>query len=295
MSEFEVLRSIAIGQLVPTGSVLHRLDPRVKLTGTALLMLPLMARAGPTVALVGLLLVLGLLLLARFPLGHALRGLRPLLPLFAFVLILQLLFYPHQQAIAAGSLPLWQWGSLAISGASVVALVTMLLRMVAIVLLLTLLTGIADTSDLAHGVEGILRPLQRLGLPAHESSLVLVVALRFIPLLGRELERLLKAQAARGAEMGRGRGGPVQRVRRTFPLLVPLFVATLRRAEELALAMEARGYVGGRDRTTLVHLQMRPADVVALLIVLGVCGALLVVDFGPAEQALALWLRGVVR
>jgi energy-coupling factor transport system permease protein len=166
--------------------------------------------------------------------------------------------------------------------------------MVAIVLILTLLTGIADTSDLAHGVEGILRPLQRLGLPAHELSMVLVVALRFIPLLGREMERLLKAQASRGADLGRGRGGPIQRVRRVFPLLVPLFVATLRRTEELALAMEARGYVGGRNRTTLVHLRMRPADFVALALVVGVCVALLAADFRPAEQAAVLGLRSLL-
>jgi energy-coupling factor transport system permease protein len=294
MSEFEVLRSLAFGQYLPTDSVLHRLDPRVKLTGAVLLTLVLMVRGGTSVALLGLALALTLLGLARVPLGHALRGLRPLLPLFLIVLLLQLLFYPHSAAVQAGSLVVWQWGPVLISGASLVALVAMLLRMVAIVLLLTLLTAIADTSDLTHGVEGVLRPFQGLGLPAHELSLVLVVTLRFVPLLGQELERLMKAQAARGADFGRGRGGFVPRVRRTFPLIVPLFVAALRRSEELAVAMEARGYGGGKGRSHFVRLHLRPADWLALGLVIGITVGLFVADLGPLERAAALWLRGLL-
>jgi energy-coupling factor transport system permease protein len=291
MSEFEVLRFLALGQYLPTSSILHRLDPRVKLTGAGLLMLVLMLRSGPGVALLGFGLALALLGLARIPLGHALRGLRPLLPLFLIALVLQLLLYPHRQAITAGSLALIAWGRVVVSGAGVVSLLAMLLSMADIVLLLTLLTAIADVTDIVHGIEGILQPFQRLGLPAHEFSLVLVVALRFVPLLGQEMERLLKAQAARGADFGRGRGGVVQRVRQVLPLLIPLFVAALRRAEELAVAMEARGYVGGRGRTSLVHLRMRWADLAALGLIVGLSAALLAVNLGPAEQAAALWLR----
>ncbi len=291
MSEFGVLRALAFGQYVPSGSALHRLDPRVKLTGALLLVLALMVRSGPGVGLLGVALALALLGMARAPLGYALRGLRPLLPLFLIVLLLQLLFYPHGAAVEAGSLAVLRWGPLFVSGASLVALVAMLLRMVAIVLLLTLLTAIADTGDLVHGVEGMLRPFQRLGLPAHELSLVLVVTLRFVPLLGHELERLIKAQAARGADFGRGRGSFLARVRRTFPLLIPLFIAALRRSEELAVAMEARGYGGGKGRSHFVRLRLRPADWLALGLVLAITVGLFVVDPGPLEHAVALWLR----
>jgi energy-coupling factor transport system permease protein len=294
MSEFEVLRFLAIGQYLPTDSALHRLDPRVKLTGIVLLALALLLRSGPALGLLGLGLALTLLALAQVPLGHALRGLKPLLPLFLIALVLQMLLYPHREAIAAGSLALLDWGLVIISGASIVALGTMLLTMADIVLLLTLLTATADVSDVTHGIEGLLRPFQRLGFPAHELSMVLVVALRFVPLLGRELERLMKAQAARGADFGRGRGGLVQRIRRTLPLLVPLFVAALRRSEELVVAMESRGYTGGRGRTSLVRLQLRPADAVALILSIGVCVLPFVVDFGPTEHAVALWLRGLL-
>jgi len=290
MSDFEVLRSIAIGQYFPTGSALHRLDPRVRLTGVVLLLLALMVNPGPAVGLLGIALALGLLLTAHAPLGHALRSLRPLLPLFALVLVLQLLFYPHAAAVAAGSPLLWQWGPIWISAASLIGALAMLLRMVAIVLLLTLLTAIADTTDLVHAVEGMLRPFQRLRLPAHELALVLVVALRFIPLLGQELERLMKAQAARGADFGRGRGGLIRRVRHIFPLVIPLFVLALRRAEELALAMEARGYSGGHGRTSLVCLHMQPADFLALGAALAIGAALFAVGFGQVEQTIAPWL-----
>lgn len=290
MSEFELLRAVAIGQCFPGRSCLHRLDPRVKLTGVGLLTLALMVNASPLAALAGLLAAGGLLALARAPCRYIVRGLRPLLPLFGLVLVLQLLFYPHGAALAAGSPLLWQWGPLCLSAASLVNLASMLLRMVAIVLLLTLLTGLADTTDLVHAVEGMLRPFQRLRLPAHELSLVLVVALRFLPLLGQELERLMKAQAARGADFGRGRGGFIRRVRRLLPLLVPLFVAALRRAEELAVAMEARGYSGGRGRTHLVCLEMRPADFMALGAALALAAALFAVGLGRVEQAIAPWL-----
>ena len=294
MSEFELLRHIAIGQYLPGESILHRLDPRVKLLATILFMLTLMIRQGPIVALLGFFLVMLLFLLARAPLGHALRGLRALLPLLVAALVLQLLFYPHRQAIAEGSLALLQWGRLSISGAALVTLLATLLGIAALALLLTLLSTVADVTDLTHGVKGLLRPLQRLGLPAHEFSLVLVIALRFVPLLGQELERLIKAQASRGGDFGRGRGGIVQRVRRLFPLLIPLFVTALRRAEELAVAMEARGYAGGRGRTQLVRLRMRPADWLALILVVTTCLALFAVDLGPLEGAAATWLRALL-
>ncbi|MGC8875445.1 MAG: energy-coupling factor transporter transmembrane component T family protein, partial [Chloroflexia bacterium] len=218
------------------------------------------------------------------PLRYALRSLVPLWPLFLILLAFQLLFYPHRQAVIDGGPALWQAGRFVVSWAGMRAFAGLSVRMVALVLLLTLLTTIADATDLVHAVEALLRPLQRAGFPAHELALVFVVALRFLPLLVREAERLLKAQAARGADFGRG--GVIQRVRRTFPLLIPLFVITLRRAEELAIAMEARGYVGGRGRSHFVRLRMRPRDWLALATAAGIALALLRLDLRPLEQAI---------
>ena len=269
MSDFEVMRFLAIGQYVPTGSILHRLDPRVKILTTIIITAIFMAVRRVDILAIGLAGMLILYILAKVNLRFALRSLIPLMPLFAFVLILQLIFYPHQQALEAGEAILWRWKGLIISWASIVSMVTMAVRMVAIVLLFTLFTSLADVSDLTHGIDGLLSPLQRMGLPAHEVSLVFVVAFRFVPLLGQELERLLKAQSARGGEFSRGWG--IKRIRQTLPLFVPLFVAALRRAEELAVAMEARGYSGGRGRTRLVTLRMRFFDWISLILVLGIC------------------------
>ncbi len=269
MSDFEVMRFLTIGQYMPTGSILHRLDPLVKLLATLIMIVTFMAQIRIEMLGIGLACVLLLYILAKINMGYAMRSLLPLLPLFAFILILQLLFYPHKQALQTGQGILWQWKGIAISQASIISLGAMALRMIGIVLLLTLYTSLADVSDLTHGVDGLLHPFQRVGLPAYEATLVLLIAFRFVPMLGQELERLLKAQTARGGDFGRGWG--ISRIRKTFPLFVPLFISALRRAEELATAMEARGYAGGRERTRLVILRMRYIDWLVLLIVLGSC------------------------
>jgi len=269
MSDFEVMRFLAFGQYVPTNSVLHRLDPRVKLIATVLITATFMAQKNITILIIGILSVLALYHIGKIKLGYAFRSLIPLLPLFAFVLIMQLLFYPHKHAIEAGGSLFWQWKWMIISSASLESMGTIAIRMIAIVLLLILYTSLSDVSDLTHGVDGLLRPFQRLGFPAHEVALIFVVAFRFVPLLGQEMERLLKAQAARGGEFSRGWG--IRRIRQTIPLFVPLFVAALRRSEELAVAMEARGYTGGLGRTRLINLKMRFIDWLSTLVVFGLC------------------------
>jgi energy-coupling factor transport system permease protein len=269
MSDFEIMRFLAIGQYVPTGSILHRLDPRVKLLAVVSITATFMAQRRIEMLAFGFIVVVTLFMLAKINLRYALRSLIPLLPLFVFVFALQLLFYPHKKAFDSGEAILLHWKSIMISWASLVSIGAMALRMVDIVLLFTLFTCLADVSDLTHGVDGLLRPYQRLGLPAHEVALILVVAFRFVPLLGQELERLMKAQAARGGEFSRGWG--LKRIRQTLPLFVPLFVSALRRAEELAVAMEARGYAGGRGRTRLIILRMKLTDWLSLFVIIGAC------------------------
>jgi len=280
MSNFEVMRFLAIGQYVPTGSFLHRLDPRVKILNTIIITATFMAVRRIEILMAGLAGMLILYILAKVNLRYALRSLIPLAPLFAFVFILQLFFYPHRQALEAGEAILWRWRVIMISWASIVSIVTMALRMVAIVLLFILFTSMADVSDVTHGIDGLLRPFQKIGLPSHEVALVFVVAFRFVPMLGQELERLLKAQAARGGEFSRGWG--LKRIRQTIPLFVPLFVAALRRAEELAVAMEARGYSGGRGRTRLVTLRMRYIDWISVFVVLGICISVVILQIKGA-------------
>jgi len=163
-----------------------------------------------------------------------------------------------------GSALVWQRGPLVISEAGVGLLILLLVRLASLILLLSLLTFCTTLTELAHGTEHLLSPLQGLGLPAHELALVLTLALRFLPLLAREMERIMKAQAARGADFGAHSWNFVRRTRRMFPLLIPLFLISLRRAEELIEAMESRCYVGGSGRTHLIQLRAQRADFVAL-------------------------------
>jgi energy-coupling factor transport system permease protein len=219
-------------------------------------------------------LVLALVALARVPLGFALGGLRPALPFLVVIAILQLLF-------GWGTMPggacrvLWSGWIFQITDCSVQAVIAMILRLVSLILLTSLLTLTSTTTELTHGIERMLRPFQRIGVPAHELAMVFMLALRFVPTLAEELEKLLKAQAARGADIRLG-SNPVQRTRHLLPVLVPLFLVTLRRGDELVEAMTARGYMGGRGRTHYVRLHFGRRDALALALA-AVCSAILVV------------------
>jgi len=281
MEDFELLRNVTIGQYLPTGSLLHRLDPRTKIVGLGLLLLAIIAHNAASGLLVGLLIVLGLVVLARVPLGFALGGLKPALPVLVLLAALQLFF--GWGAFNASCQPLWSWWVLSITPCSVQAVIVLLGRFTALILLTSLLTLTTNISELAHGAEALLRPLQRLGVPADELAMVFTIALRFVPTLAQQLEKLLKAQAARGADI-HGGSNPVQRTRQLLPVLVPLFLTTLRRGEELILAMEARGYTGGAGRTHYFRLRFGKTDVVALAIIGVLLVGLFAAPFGALDQ-----------
>jgi energy-coupling factor transport system permease protein len=289
MEDFELLRNVTIGQYLPTGSLLHRLDPRTKIVGLGLLLLTIIVHNAASGLLAGLLLVLGLVVLARVPLSFALGGLKPALPILLLLAALQLFF--GWGVFTASCRPLWSWWVVSITPCSVQAVIALLARFTALILLTSLLTLTTTISELAHGAEALLRPLQRLGLPADELAMVFTIALRFVPTLAQQLEKLLKAQAARGADI-HGGANPVQRTRQLLPVLVPLFLTTLRRGEELTLAMEARGYTGGPGRTHYFRLHFRPADVLALAIIGVLVVGLFAAPFGAADQH---WLALLAR
>ena len=263
MQEFDLLRNITIGQYLPTGSVVHRLDPRAKLLAAAVLITAIAVTTSYLAQGLLLLAVVGILLLARIPLGYALRGVRPALPFLLVLALVQLLFFGR--SLDPSSPVLWEYGFVVITQATVKAIVISFLRLVALILLASAVTFSTAVTELSHGIEGLLRPFRRLRVPAHELALIVTIALRFVPTFAQELERIMKAQVSRGADFGGG--GRFNFVRRTvslLPLLVPLFTIALERAEELVLAMEARGYVGGQDRSSLVELRARWRDVLAV-------------------------------
>ncbi len=260
MNDFDLLGSLTTGQHLPTGSRIHALHPGVKLAASALVLVGLVATE--SVAALGLsaALLLGLTAAARIPLRHGLRGVRSAAPLILVIALLQVVAIPRNDT---GAL-LARLGPVRITTGDLHAAAAMILRFASLILLVSLTTFVTSTRELVHGTEALVAPLSRVGLPGQEMALTLTVALRFLPILAIEAEHIAKAQASRGAELGGRRGGVFRRTRVLLPLLVPLFLGALRRAETLALAMEARGYQGGRGRTRLVTYRFRGSDAFAL-------------------------------
>ncbi len=277
MDEFEFLRSVTIGQYLPAESPIHILDPRAKL----LIFLALLAAITFTASYLGnlvlIVVIFCLVALARIPLGYALAGLRPALPFILIFAVLQLLTSPVS---AAGSPVIFSIGSLTITADGLRLVLVSSARFVELFLAVSLLTLTTTTTELAHGQESLLAPLSALRLPVHEFALTLTIALRFVPIIAEETERLMKAQVSRGADFGGGsRVRFVQQTRKMIPLLVPLFIAALQRAEELVVAMEARGYLGGRGRTRLIEFHAAPRDIAALLVAAAFAALMLAAKF----------------
>ncbi len=285
LEDFELMRHITIGQYLPTGSMVHRLDPRTKIVGLGLLIMAVLVGSSLSGLLITLALILGLVALARVPLGYAAGGLRPALPFLLLLLVLQILFGWGSGTPGMACPTLWSAWVFKITLCSIVSVLIMLLRLVGLILLTSLLTMTSTISELTHGIESLLRPFQRLGLPAHELALVFTIALRFVPTLAEELEKLLKAQAARGADIRLG-SNPIQRTRQFLPVLIPMFLTTLRRGEMLAEAMEARGYTGSHGRSHYIRLRPSLADGLALAGVTLLVAGLLLLPFPAADAAL---------
>jgi energy-coupling factor transport system permease protein len=265
MEDFELLRYVTIGQYLPGDSLVHRLDPRTKLSIFLFLTLAATFSLSYTANLVLLLVTLGLVLFSGIPLNYIFSGLKPALPIIIILAVLQLLFYGD--AYTPYGMPnqtLFRWGWIHITTGSVQLVIVSMLRFVELLFLTSLLTNTTTLTDLTHGMEAMLRPFSRIGLPSHELSLVATVALRFVPLLAEQLEIIMKAQASRGASIAhQGKLRFVTTARQVAALIVPLFVDAFRRAEDLILAMQARCYVGGRGRSSFIHLKFARIDYVA--------------------------------
>jgi energy-coupling factor transport system permease protein len=267
------------GMHVAADSVLHRLDPRVKMGGALLLMvLPFVAGSRDRPCLASTLLLVAfvavLVFLSTAPVGALLRTLRTVLWVGFFMFFFYLFTTPGQPLVAVGGIRVTWEGFLA--GA------TQIYRLCLLVTVSALLTFTTSPAQLAHGLEAVLAPLGRLCLPAREFTraftMVLTIALRFVPTLFDEIEKITRAQQARGADVRSP--SPVQRVRTWVPLFVPIFVSAFRRADELAMAMEARGFRSAHQRTHLHRLQLTRRDLVASLVLVVVGLAILGLERG---------------
>jgi energy-coupling factor transport system permease protein len=252
------LRTFSFGQYVPVESLIHRLDPRTKILATlALGVVVLVVRGFPGLAAVAGLIAL-ILLASRIQPGYVLRGLRPLFWLILLTVALQIFFGQE------GGHPVFHRGPVVITRENLTLALFYGARFALLVVATSLMTFTTSPVELTDGLERLLAPFRRIGVPAHELALMMTIAIRFIPTLAEETDKIMKAQTARGAEFSRG--NLVQRARSLTALLVPLFVSAFRRAEALALAMEARGYRGGDQRTRMRELVLRPRDYAAFAV-----------------------------
>ncbi|HSK98990.1 MAG TPA: energy-coupling factor transporter transmembrane component T [Rubrobacteraceae bacterium] len=244
-----------IGRYYPAASPLHALDPRAKILASALLVAGLFFVDSVAGFLFLLVAFASLVAASRVPPGTFAGFLRPVAFIVALTALFQILF-------SREGATLLEWGVLQVHEGGVRMGLFLALRIVLLVSAAALLTATTAPVALADGIEDLLSPLKKLRFPAHEVATMMTIALRFIPTLHEEAQKITKAQAARGADFSEG--GPLKRARAMLPVLVPLTVGAFRRADELAEAMESRGYRGGEGRTRYRELRFRARDALAL-------------------------------
>ncbi|MGM0421172.1 MAG: energy-coupling factor transporter transmembrane component T family protein [Bacillota bacterium] len=260
-----MLKDITIGQYIPGDSFIHQLDPRIKIIITIIMITVLFLVETFTGFGFFLLFIIFVMAVSRLPVKRVLRGLKPI-----FFLIIITLFL-HMFLTRGGDV-LWEWSFLRIEEEGLFTGLFMVGRILLLIMFTSLLTLTTSPLQLTDGIEYILKPLTRFGVPAGELAMMMTIALRFIPTLMEEAEKIMKAQKARGADFESG--NIIQRAKSLVPLLVPLFISAFRRADELALAMESRCYQGGTDRTRLNELELKRSDIAALVFIIIISVAL---------------------
>jgi energy-coupling factor transport system permease protein len=258
----ELQRNVIFGQFVETGSFIHRMDARVKIVATFVFIVAsfLIDDFLGFAVVVPLFVLIGVV--SQIPLGYVLRGSRFFIAFLIFVLAIQVLFYP-------GDVPessyLWRWGILSVSTVGLYTAGIIALRIILLYYVTTMLMLTTSLVDLTNGLELIFGPLQRLKVPVNELVLVFVIAIKFVPIFIEEMERLARAQTARGFSFDEG--GALRRARRIGRLLVPIFISGFARADTLTIAMNTRSYRGGRHRTKLRQMSASLSDWLVLALV----------------------------
>ncbi len=253
-----MIKDITLGQYFPGESIIHRTDPRVKIVLAIVLMVTILTIesyaafllfAGFSFAAVGL---------SKIPVKYALKGLKPLLFIVAFAAVINIFFTPGT--------PIFKFKYISITAEGLDLAAKMVLRLSLLVISTSLMTLTTTPIALTDGIERLFEPLKRVKIPVHEFAMMMTIALRFIPTLLEETDKIMKAQASRGADFDSG--NMIQRAKSFIPILVPLFISAFRRADELADAMNARCYRGGVGRTRMNELSFSKSDVLVSSVVL---------------------------
>ena len=254
-----MIRDITIGQYYQTDSVIHRLDPRVKLAGTLIYIVTLFLVGniwGYLLATLGLAIVIKI---SKVPFGFIIRGMKAIAFLLGITVIFNMFLTPGT--------PIFRFWIFTLTWEGLRTALFMGWRLILLIIGSSLMTLTTTPNNLTDGIEKSLRPLNKIGIPVHEVAMMMSISLRFIPILLEETDKIMKAQIARGADFESG--NIIDKAKAMVPLLVPLFISAFRRANDLAMAMESRCYRGGEGRTKMKPLIYKKADKVAYLYILG--------------------------
>ena len=273
-----MIRDITIGQYYPAKSVVHRLDPRVKLVGTLLYLISLFLFKSIAGYLVATLFLVGIIKISKVPFRFIVKGLKPVIMLLMITVLFNLFLTRD------GEVLFHAW-IITITEGGLRTAVYMAIRLIYLIIGSSLMTFTTTPNELTDGLEALLRPLNKIHVPVHEIAMIMSIALRFIPILLEETDKIMKAQLARGADFESG--NIIQRAKSMIPILVPLFVSAFRRANDLAMAMEARCYRGGDGRTKMKPLHYCSRDYMAYVVVIAY--VILVVAVGRLIK-IRLWI-----
>lgn len=256
-----MLKDITIGQYIDTGSFLHKMDSRIKLILTILYVVVLFMIDGFVSYAAFTVFTLFLIILSKIPIKLILKGLKPMLFILVFTVILNIFMIPGTPVF---SVSVFGWFTLKITYEGIISAMFMAVRILYLVVGTSLLTLTTTPLMLTDGIEMLLKPFEKIKVPAHEIAMMMTIAIRFIPTLAEETDKIIKAQTARGADFESG--NIISRAKAMIPILVPLFVSAFRRADDLATAMDARCYHGGKNRTRMKQLKITRRDVFAFTV-----------------------------
>ena len=257
------MRNITIGQYYPADSILHKLDPRVKFLGTLVFIVSLFLIKGLAGYVFVTVVLATLVRLSKVPFGMMLKGMKAIIFILIITVIFNMLFTPGEAIFT-----IWR---LSVTKEGAVQAFRMAIRLSYLIIGSSIMTLTTTPNQLTDAMENLFSPLKVIKVPVHEISMMMSIALRFIPILMEETDKIMKAQIARGADFESG--NIIKRVTNMIPLLVPLFVSAFQRANDLAMAMEARCYHGGEGRTQMKPLRYEKRDYIAYILMLAFAAA----------------------
>ncbi|MEE3381684.1 MAG: energy-coupling factor transporter transmembrane component T [Succiniclasticum sp.] len=272
-----MLGDITLGQYYPGNSFVHCLDPRTKILVTLLLIVAIfLAQSVPAYVALWV-MVFFVIAISKLPFLLVFKSVKPLL----FIILLTLAMHVF---VGQGETVLYQWKFIRITQEGIAMGIKMSMRLMLLLMISSVLTFTTSPIVLTDGIESLLRPFRCIGVPAHELAMMMTIALRFIPTLLEETDRIIKAQTSRGADFQSG--NILQKAKNMLPILIPLFISAFRRADDLAVAMEARCYRGGEGRTRMHQLAYRGGDAAAFVFGIAMIVFLVLLRWGPLAAKL---------